>query len=74
MKAIQVSADANSLGAYIANSVCAGRAAEAREAVAQLLKLQPDFRASHGREALPTRSHDVRERIATSFLSAGLPG
>jgi TolB-like protein/Tfp pilus assembly protein PilF len=72
-KAIQVSADANSLGAYIANSVYAGRSAEAREAVGQLLKLQPDFRASHGREALPTRSADVRERIATSFRTAGLP-
>jgi TolB-like protein len=72
-KAIQVSADANSLGAYIANSVCAGRAAAAREAVGQLLKLQPDLRASHGREALPTRSLAIRERIAVSFRTAGLP-
>jgi adenylate cyclase len=72
-KAIQVSADANSLGAYIANSVCAGNAAAAREAVGQLLKLQPDYRASHGREALPTRSLAIRERIAVSFRTAGLP-
>lgn len=72
-KAIQVSADANSLGAYIANSVCAGHAAAARDAVAQLLKLQPDFRATLGREALPTRSPAIPERIAASFRTAGLP-
>jgi adenylate cyclase len=72
-KAIQVSADANTLGAYIANTVCAGRTVEAREAVGQLLKLQPDFRASYGREALPARSPDVREQIATAYRAAGLP-
>ena len=43
-KAIQVSADANTFGASIANAVYAGRAAEAREAAGRLLKLQPDFR------------------------------
>jgi len=72
-KAIQVSADANTLGAYIANSVYAGRSAEARQAAGRLLKLQPDFRASHGRESLPSRSSEVRERIAAAFRNAGLP-
>jgi tetratricopeptide (TPR) repeat protein len=72
-KAIQVSADANTLGAYIANSVCAGHAAEARQAVGRLLKLQPGFRASHGRESLPSHSPEVRERIVAAFRSAGLP-
>jgi TolB-like protein/predicted Zn-dependent protease len=72
-KAIQVSADANTLGAYIANSVYAGRAAEAQEAAGRLLKLQPDFRASLGREALPTRSPDLRELIVAAFRTAGLP-
>ncbi len=72
-KAIQVSADANTLGAYIANSVYAGRAAEARQAAGRLLKLQPDFRASLGREALPTRSPGVRELIVAAFRTAGLP-
>src|SRR5215475_4750472 len=55
-KAVQISADANTLGAYIANSACAGHVAEARQAAGRLLKLEPDFRASHGREALPSRS------------------
>jgi TolB-like protein/class 3 adenylate cyclase/Tfp pilus assembly protein PilF len=72
-KVLQFSFNANTLGAYIANSVCAGRAAEASEAVGQLLKLQPDFRASHAREALPIRLPDLRERIAASFRTAGLP-
>jgi hypothetical protein len=72
-KAIQISADANTLGAYIANSVYAGRAAEARQAAGRLLKLQPDFRASHGRESLPSRSPEVREQIVAAFRTAGLP-
>jgi adenylate cyclase len=72
-KAILVSADANTLGAYIANAACAGRAAEAREAAGRLLKLQPDFRACLGQEALPSRLPEVRERIAAAFRTAGLP-
>jgi adenylate cyclase len=72
-KAIQVSADANTLGAYIANSVCAERVAEARQAAGRLLKLEPNFRASHGRESLPSRSPEVRERIVSAFRTAGLP-
>ncbi len=72
-KVLQFTADVNMLEAYIANSVCAGRAAEAREAAGQLLKLQPDYRASRAREAVPTRSPDVRERMAAAFRTAGLP-
>lgn len=72
-KAIQVSADANILGAYIANSVYAGHTAEARQAAGRLLTLQPDFHASLGREALPTRSPEVRELIVAAFRTAGLP-
>ena len=72
-KAIQVPAHANTLGAYIANSVYAGRTAEARQAAGRLLKLQPDFRASLGREALPTRSPGLRELIVAAFRTAGLP-
>jgi TolB-like protein len=72
-KAIQVSADANILAAYIANSASAGRAAEARQAAGRLLKLQPDFRAPYGREVLPSRSPKVRELIVAAFRTAGLP-
>jgi TolB-like protein/class 3 adenylate cyclase/Tfp pilus assembly protein PilF len=73
MKSIQFAANAHTLGALIANSVGAGRMADARAAVAQLLKLQPDFRASHVREAFPVRSSNERDRIAAMLREAGLP-
>jgi TolB-like protein/class 3 adenylate cyclase/Tfp pilus assembly protein PilF len=73
MKSIQFAADAHTLGAFIANAVGAGRIAEAREAVVQLLKLRPDFRVSHVQEAFPIRSPEKRERIAAFLLEAGLP-
>jgi hypothetical protein len=43
------------------------------EAVAQLLKLQPDFRASRARDAFPIRSPDEHEREASALGEAGLP-
>ncbi|MBR0846286.1 winged helix-turn-helix domain-containing protein [Bradyrhizobium diazoefficiens] len=64
---------ANSLEAYIANTVGAGRLAEAREAGERLLKLQPNYRAAHGREATPFRSLEARERIVAALRTAGLP-
>ncbi|WMT73334.1 adenylate/guanylate cyclase domain-containing protein [Bradyrhizobium sp. Ash2021] len=73
VKSIQYRTDAQTLGAYIMNSVRAGRVAEAREAAARLLKLQPDFRVSHVKEAFPIRSLDERERIAAALRDAGLP-
>ena len=73
MKSIQFSINAHTLGAFIANAVRGGRAAEAREAVAQLLKLHPDFRASHVQEAFPVRSADERNRIESALREAGLP-
>jgi adenylate cyclase len=73
IKSIQFVAGVSSLGAYIANSVRAGLDAEAREAVAQLLKLQPDFRTSHAQEAFPIRLPDLRNRITAALRDAGLP-
>jgi tetratricopeptide (TPR) repeat protein len=73
MKSIQFVANAHTLGALIVNLAGAGRAAEAREAVAQLVKLQPDFRVSHVHEAFPVRSIDERNRMATALREAGLP-
>jgi TolB-like protein/class 3 adenylate cyclase/Tfp pilus assembly protein PilF len=72
-KSIQFVANAHTLGALIVNLIGAGRDAEAREAVAQLVKLQPDFRASHVREAFPVRSADERDRMAAALREAGLP-
>jgi TolB-like protein/class 3 adenylate cyclase len=74
MKSIQFAANAHTLGALIVNLVGAGRAVEAREAVAQLVNVQPDFRASHVHEAFPIRSADERDRIASALREAGLPG
>jgi adenylate cyclase len=73
IKSIQSVAGVSSLSAYIANSVRAGLDAEAREAVAQLLKLQPDFRTSHAQQAFPIRLPDLRNRIAAALRDAGLP-
>jgi adenylate cyclase len=72
VKAFQFTADTNMLEAYIANSVRAGHVAEAREAAARLLKIQPDYHAL-GREAVPFRSAEVREQIVAAFRAAGLP-
>jgi TolB-like protein/class 3 adenylate cyclase len=73
MKSIQLVTDVHTLGAYIVNAVRAGRTTEAREAVGQLLKLQPDFRASDVREAFPVRVREVQERISAALQDAGLP-
>jgi adenylate cyclase len=73
MKSMQFSTDAHTLGAFVMNSVRAGRVAEAQEAVAQLIKLQPDFRASHAHEAFPIRSSTDRDRMASALREAGLP-
>jgi tetratricopeptide (TPR) repeat protein len=72
-KSIQFVANAHTLGAFIANAVSAGHAAEARKAAAQLLKRQPRFRASYALEAFPFRSHDQRERVAAALREAGIP-
>jgi adenylate cyclase len=73
MKAIQFATNAHTLVALIVNCVGAGRVVEARERVAQLVKLQPDFRASHAHEAFPIRSSAERDRIASALREAGMP-
>jgi TolB-like protein/class 3 adenylate cyclase len=73
IKSIQFFTDVHTLGAFIVNAVGAGRIVEAREAVARLLKLEPDFRASHVHEAFPIRSSGERDRIASALREAGLP-
>jgi len=72
-KSIQFAANTHTLGAFIVNAVGSGRTAEAREAVAQLLKLQPEFRVSHVNEAFPVRAPDQRDRMASALREAGLP-
>jgi TolB-like protein/class 3 adenylate cyclase len=72
-KSLQFAANVHTLGAYIMNAVRAGRAAEAREAVADLLKRRPDFRASHVQEAFPVRASEQRDRMTAALREAGLP-
>ena len=73
MRSVQFLADAHNLGAYIGNSMAAGRAPEARDAVGQLLNLLPDFRASHVQKLFPFRSREMRDRLADALRDAGLP-
>jgi TolB-like protein/class 3 adenylate cyclase/tetratricopeptide (TPR) repeat protein len=72
-KSLQFTSNAHTLAALIINAVGAGRAAEAREAVARLVELQPGFRTSHVHEAFPVRSPDERDRIASTLREAGVP-
>lgn len=71
--AIQFFTDAHTLGAVIMNSICADRVDDAREAAARLLKLRPDFRASHSQQAFPVRSATIRDRIQKALEAAGVP-
>jgi TolB-like protein len=73
-KSIQVVANVHTLGAYIVNAITAGRATEAQQAAARLLRSQPDFRVTHAEEAFPIRSSELRNRMIAAFREAGLPG
>jgi TolB-like protein/class 3 adenylate cyclase/Tfp pilus assembly protein PilF len=74
MKSIQVVRDVHTLGAYVVNAIRAGHTAEASEAVASMLKLQPGFRATHAQEAFPVRSAVLRDQMSAALQEAGLPG
>jgi adenylate cyclase len=73
MQTTQVVKDFHTLGAYIVNAIYSGRTEEAKEAAAQLLKLQPQFRASHTAEAYPLRIPEIHERMIAAFREAGVP-
>jgi adenylate cyclase len=73
MKSIQFVTDVHTLAAYIMNSIRAGHTAEAQQAVAQLLKFQPDFRASRAVEVFPARLREESHRITSALRDAGLP-
>ncbi|MBN9086172.1 MAG: CadC-family transcriptional regulator [Reyranella sp.] len=73
LKSLQSMKNAHTLSAYIMNAVGAGRDAEAKWAVEELLATQPGFRASHVGEAFPVRSVETGERMAAALREAGLP-
>jgi TolB-like protein/class 3 adenylate cyclase len=72
-KSIQYTADAHTLSAYVVNTLRAGRASEAGNAVKQLLKIQPNFRTSHVQEAFPIQLPEERNRLTAVLREAGLP-
>jgi adenylate cyclase len=73
LKTVQQTVDAHSLSALAANAMCGGHAAEAQQAVARILRFNPDFRSAHAREAFPVRLPEARERIVAALREAGLP-
>jgi TolB-like protein len=73
LKATQQSTDAHSLSALAANAIRGGHEAEAQQAVARILRINPDFRVGLAREAFPVRSPEERERIVAALRDAGLP-
>jgi tetratricopeptide (TPR) repeat protein len=73
LKFMQVFRQVQSLGAYIANSVGAVQRAEACSAAEELLKLDPGFCIRHVQDVFPTQSAELREKLASTFRSAGLP-
>ena len=73
LKAVQQAADAHSLSALAANAMRRGHTAEAREAVARILRFNPGFGSAQAREAFPVRLPEERERIVATLREAGLP-
>jgi TolB-like protein/class 3 adenylate cyclase len=73
MKVMQVFRHVQSLGAYIANSVGTGQTAQASSAALDLLKLDPSFCIRHALDVFPSQKAEFRERLASTFRSAGLP-
>jgi adenylate cyclase len=72
-KAIQVAANAHSLGAFIVNAMAGGRQSEARDAAQWLLRVQPKFRAVNARSTFPIRSDEWQQKIIQSLIDAGIP-
>ncbi len=73
LKSVRVAADTHTLAAYIVNAIRSGRAAEARDTVAQLVKLHPGFRASLVPRTFPVRSREIRDAMVAALKDAGLP-
>jgi adenylate cyclase len=73
LKAMQQGADAHSLSALAANAIGGGHGTEAQQAVARILRFNPDFGSAQAREAFPVRLPEARERIVATLREAGLP-
>jgi hypothetical protein len=58
----------------VINAVPYGRVEEARDIVAKMLKLQPDFTMSDALGLCHVRDQEWTERMRRAFHEAGLPG
>jgi adenylate cyclase len=72
-RAIQYATNVHTLSAYTVNTLRAGRASQAQDAVKLLLQLQPNFRASHVQELFPIRLPEERTQLTAALREAGLP-
>jgi len=72
-EAVNVSTNAHSLVSFILNAIPSGRATDARDAAARLLKLHPSFRLSDAHRAFPIQKVEWRNRVEVALREAGIP-
>ena len=68
-----MAANVLSLAAVVVNAVSLGRRAEAADAAAHLLRVDPTFRIGYVDYVFPMRSVDSRTRIVRALRESGLP-
>jgi TolB-like protein/Tfp pilus assembly protein PilF len=73
IKGMRENTNANSLCAYILNSVGAGFMAEARSAVAEVLKFDTRFSITRALDLVPFRPTEFREKVVAALREVGLP-
>jgi TolB-like protein/class 3 adenylate cyclase len=60
-------------GSLLVNCIATGQIEEARAAAAELMKLDPNLRASRAREMYPLRKAEYRSKLDEALRAAGLP-
>ena len=71
-KSVELNADVHSLPALIANEVRSGRLANAHHRAAQLITINPGFRASHSHHLFPVRSPEFHRLLADALSEVGI--
>jgi adenylate cyclase len=72
-KAVEVQPAMHLFAYFVINAVPYGRVAEARDAVAKMLKIDPGTTVSDALVLCHTRDEEWRERMRRAFREAGLP-
>ena len=73
-KAVEAISAMYTLAYFVINAVPHGRMAEARDATAKMLKLQPNITVSDALVICHTRDPEWAERMRNFFREVGLPG